>query len=429
MARFIISCFLLVCFCSPLFAQTDDNFSEILDVPLFFTEINPESATGIFSLDLPFYFPGDDISGSKLSFGYSMGNIWGPQAEFLYPQNLTAEQLHQIQEIPMDKRPDYFENEGIVTENKMFHADGVLQHLHITYLKKFTGRDDLIINMNVHMLNGGSSPLNFLVSDRLIEAFHSSFGIEDNFGRKLYPYNRASILYVDENGKTLRKDKGDIFLSIVDLHYYKGLFKVKNERFHFYSQVAAHLSFPLNSLHPYVIPGISSGIKTDFRIGAKSSFSFALDGGVTAQKFLKVGEGVNFIDKKYRIQSKAYIGFNFISKKNNKTIVGILTNYQDPLMKGYYFTMDQTGYDEIGIRFIQEGDVWEGETISREFPLAKLTPASLYYFSLKTYLIFGFYKNEKQFNVIFGEDLISVNNAPDFQIGFQYSMPLVLTKK
>ncbi len=397
---------------------------KFLGSQLFFAEANPESIAGIFSLDLPFYFMDKNGGEDQFSFGYSMGNIWSPQATLLYPQNLNSTQKEQIADVSVFDRPQYFEDEGIETENKTFYADGVLQHFKFTYLKKLTGKQSLIANMNLHMLNGGSSPVNYLVSDQLIEQFHTHYGKDDNFGRKLYPYNKASIYYLDEDGNSFKKDKGDVFVGVMDFHYYNGVFDIEKENWRFSTQLAAHLSVPLNSFHPYIIPGLSLGINSERHLGAKSSFSFALDVGITDQTFLKVGKGVHFLDWKYRAHAKAYVGFNWVSKKNNVTTVGILTNYQDPLMKGYYYDPEQLGYHEIGVQYLEEGDVWEGETISQEFPLAKLTPASLYFFSIKSYLILGFHKNNRTFNVFIGEDLISVNNAPDIQLGFQYNLAL-----
>ena len=418
--RVTILLLLLSCLIAPAMAQSDTDFDEILQVPLYYPEINPESPVGIFSLDLPFYFPVENPEKHQLSFSYTMANIWHPQARFLYPQNLTEQQREELTDIYMSWRPDYFQANGIETKDKLFQSDGVLQHLKFSYINTWTSKHSLIVNFNLHQLSSGQSVLNFLVSDSFIEAFHSNFAIEDNYGRRLYPFNRASIEFDDEEGNTFRKDKGDVFTSVLDAHYYRQLYHSKNQKFHFDSQVGAHVSVPFNHFHPYLIPGVSLGFRTDFRIGPKSSFTYALDAGVTDQTSFKLGDGVNAIDWQYRKQARTFLAVNLMSQKKNTLVIGVLVNYQDPLMKGYYFTWDQTGYHEIGIDVLQEGDTWEGEPISQEFFLSKLTPAALYYFSVKTYLILGFHKNGHEFNVYCGEDLFSVNNAPDIQFSFQY---------
>jgi hypothetical protein len=427
--RFFVIALLVLCMVSPAFSQSDDNFDEILQVPVFYPEINPESPVGIFSLDLPFYFPVEKPDKHQLSFAYTMGNTWHPRARMLYPQNLTPKQRSEIKDIYMAWRPEYFDAMEIKTEDKVFQSDGVLQQFKFTYLNTWTSKHSLIVNFNIHRLSSGQSWHNFLVSDGFIEAFHSNFAIEDNYGRKLFPYNKAFIQFDDEEGNSYRKDKGDMFLSVLDAHYYRQLYNYKNSKWHFDSQVGAHLSLPLNKFHPYIIPGLSAGIRTDFRLGPRSSITYAIDGGITDQTWVKVGEGIRAIDWKYRKTARSFVGYNFISKKKNTMVIGVLVNYQDPLMKGYYFTWDQTGYHEIGVEFLKEGDYWEGEPISQEFFLSKLTPASLYYFSVKTYFLLGFHKNGHEFNVYCGEDLFSVNNAPDVQFSFQYRFSPFAKKK
>lgn len=404
----------------PSFAQQNEDFDAIIDLPIFYPDINPESPIGIFSLDLPLYFPTENPQKHQVSVSYSMANTWHPQAKMLYPQNLTNAQREEIKDIYMTWRPAYFEQMGIQTKEKLFHSDGVIQRLRLSYINTWTSKHSLILNFNLHRLEGGQSFMNFLVSDSFIEAFHSNFAIEDNYGRRLFPFNRASIQFDDEEGNSFRINKGDVFTSVMDAHYYYQLYTHKTQKRHFDLQLGTHLSIPLNQLHPYIIPGVSFGVRSDSRLGARSSFTYAIDVGITDQTFLKVGSGVKAIDWKYRKHAKTYLAWNLISKNKNTTVIGLLVNYQDPLMKGYYFTWDQTGYDEIGVDVLNEGDYWEGEPISREFYLSKLTPAALYYFSVKTYFLLGFHKNGHEFNIYCGEDLFSVNNAPDIQFSFQY---------
>lgn len=416
----ILVLLLIHCFYSASVAQENDDSVDLLQLPLFYSEVNPENPIGIFSLDLPFYFPAKNPAKNQISIAYSMGNIWHPQARFYYPQDLSLQQSEELKGIYTTWRPVYFLLMDIDAKEKMFQSDGVLQHLKLTYTNTWTSKHSLIFNFNIHQLSGGQSWLNYLVSDKFIEAFHSKFAIEDNYGRRLFPFNRATIQFDDEYGNSFKKEKGDVFLSVIDAHYYRQLYHFKNKKWHFDSQLGMHLSIPLNQFHPYIIPGASFGLRSDFRLGAKSSFTYAVDGGITDQTFWKVGEGVHAIDRKYRKVFRNFLSFNMLSKKKNTTVIGILVNYQGALMNGYSFTADQSGFDEIGIGFLQEGDVWEGEIISKEFYLAKLNPEALYYYSVKTYLFLGFHKNGKELNISLGEDLFTLNNAPDVQISIQY---------
>jgi hypothetical protein len=405
-------------------AQLSGNSNRLLEAPVSFLAANPEHPIGIFALDLPFYFPGGQTTGSQLAFSYTMANVWHPKAWFYYPQNLTAEQKRLNSELYMTWRPAYFETIGVETKVKSFQSDGVLQHFRFSWLRKWKDKNSIILNMNAHLLSGGSSPLHYFVSDHFIEAFHSDFAIDDNYGRKLYPFNKASILFEDENGKTYRKDKGEWFTSVIDAHYYRQLYTHTSGYSRKQLMGGVHLSVPLNSLHRYVIPGLSLGYRYDRLMTAKTSVTLAVDGGFTNPVFLKTGSSVNAIDNPWRGVLKFYLGENWAVTEKSILQFGLLSNIQGALLNGANNKRGQYGYDEIGIQYLGEGDVWEGEEISQEFWLARITPAALYYFSYKAYLVIGWQRKSGQFNFYLGEDLIYINNAPDFQLGFEYIIPL-----
>ncbi len=424
--RSIVSLFAGLCclWGQAVFSQGEAASGDFTFSRLFQTESNPLSPIGIFSQDMPFYFRGNESGRNQLSVAYSMGNTWHPQCSILYPQNLTPQQRQEVTQIFMADRPAYFELNGIETKSKTFESDGVLQMFRLSYLHEWGRENSLLVNMNANLLSGGTSPVHFFASDRFIEFLHSKYFIEDNFGRRLFPFNRAFIQFEDEDGRMFRKNKGDVFLSVFDLHYFRQIWHYSGQRAKLSWQLGAHLNVPLNSVHPYLIPGISTGWRSDFLLGGTNTITVAADAGVSDQTFLRLGEGVRAIDWKYRKQAKLYLGYNFVSKRRNVTSIGILNNYQDPLLKGYYFTWNQTGYHDLGLKYLKSGDIWEGEQVPRTFHQAKLSAAALYYFSFKSYLILGFHKGAREFNIYIGEDLVSVNNAPDIQYGFQYRFPI-----
>lgn len=409
-------------------AQNADDTNRLLQVPVSFLAANPEHPIGIFSLDLPFYFPSNQTPNSQFVVSYTMSNVWHPQAWFYYPQNLTAEQKSLNEEIYMTWRPTYFQAIGVETQVKTFQSDGVLQHFRFAWLHKWKKKNSLILNMNAHLLSGGSSPVHYLVSDHFIEAFHSTFAIDDNYGRKLYPFNRASILFRDEDGNSYRKEKGDWFTSVIDAHYYREVLVHSSKNAYGQLMTGGHLSVPLNSLHRYVIPGISVGYRYDHLLSAKTSMTAALDGGITNPTFLKIGSSVKAIDNSCRGAFKFYVGANWAV--NNQSILqfGLLSNIQGALLDGANNKWGQLGYDEIGVEYLSEGDMWEGEEISQEFWLAKITPAATYYFSYQTFFVVGWTHKSHQFNFYVGEDFFYINNAPDFQLGFEYCIPLARKK-
>ncbi|WP_163714320.1 hypothetical protein [Mangrovibacterium lignilyticum] len=421
------SCFLLLLLLHiswRLAAQDVEKQNRMLQLPIYFSAINPEHAVGIFALDLPFYFPADDGVRDQFAVSYSMGNTWHPQAWMYYPQNLTKAQQRVNRELYMTWRPTYFESVGVQSKVKTYQSDGVLQHFRFAWIRKWKERNSFILNMNVHLLSGGSSPLHYFVSDRFIETFHTRFAIDDNYGRKLYPFNRASIQFIDEDGNKYRKEQGEWFTSVLDAHYYRQVINRNTEYAHFQLNIGGHLSVPFNSLHRYLIPGMSAGFRLDKLSSPQTSVTLAFDAGLTMPTFLKTGEGVKAIDQSFRETIKMYFGGNIKVSKESILQFGLMNNFQGALMKGSNNDRGQVDYDEIGIRFLHEGDTWEGEDISQEFWLAKITPASLYYFSYKAFLVLGWQRKSRQFNFYIGEDFFFINNAPDFQIGFEYVLPL-----
>ncbi|MFV0376483.1 MAG: hypothetical protein ACK5JD_04185 [Mangrovibacterium sp.] len=405
-------------------AQPDNSLANMLRVPLYFSGINPEHPAGIFSLDFPFYFPVDENRRDRLSVSYNMANNWHPQAWFYYPQNLTPEQQQLNEVLYMTWRPTYFKAIGVESKIKSFQSDGVLQHFRISWIRQWNPKNSFIINMNAHLLSGGSSPLHYPVSDRFIEWFHSNFAVDDNYGRRLFPFNRAFIQFIDEDGRTFRRDKGDVFTTVVDLHYYRRLLNHTTSYSNVYLQAGGHLSVPLNTFHPYLIPALSAGLRVDRLVSNRSSLTLAADAALSRQRFLKLGSGVNAIDKDWRSSIKLYFGAN-VNLGNNRVLqLGLLNNWQGALMQGSNNGWGQAGYPKIGMAFLQEGDTWEGEPVSQEFWLARITPAALYYFSYKAYFVVGLHRNNHHFNFTIGEDFFFINNAPDLQIGFEYIVPL-----
>ena len=123
------------------YTQPTNDFNEILQLPMYYSEINPESPVGIFSLDLPFYFPSSKPARNQFSMSFLMGNTWHPEARMYYPQDLTPEQRTEVRGISMTNRPDYFEEMGIGTKVKRFQSDGVLEHLKFSYLTSWTKKN------------------------------------------------------------------------------------------------------------------------------------------------------------------------------------------------------------------------------------------------------------------------------------------------
>ena len=90
-------------------------------------------------------------------------------------------------------------------------------------------------------------------------------------------------------------------------------------------------------------------------------------------------------------------------------------------LKGYLFSRTQDEYKDLGVSYLQPGEVWNGKTIKEVVRLSKLTAASMYFFSIRSFLFWKFTSSKSDFSFTVSEDYLVVNNAPDIQYGLQYT--------
>ncbi len=404
-----------------LSAREKDTIPSIFNDNLLFTEVNPVHPFGIFTLDHPFYIGTFNKKSSKFSVGYSMGNNWHPQSTIYYPQYLTPRQRIEVNSLYMTQRPYYFFLNQIPVERKTFSSDGVLQNLSFTYLWELGKKGSFIFKLNTHLLSEGTAFIHHLASDDFIEWFHDRINLHDNFGRYQYIFNKAHIAFKDENNESIRIDEGESFLGTFDLHYYRPLWRKVNRASYHTFQLGVHAALPLNKYYPKIAGGVSGAFLYRKRITPHFYTDLGFDFQITHHSLISLKETANIIDHDFRSSAKSYLAFNFVSKKDRVFYFGLMNNYQDSFLDGYIFSHSQDEYDDLGVAFLQPGEVWEGFEVKEQFKHAKLTAASMYFFSIKSYIFMGFKAAKGDFSFNVGEDYFSVNNAPDIQYGFQYT--------
>ncbi len=403
----------------PAAGQEEDSATGFFSDNMLMTEVNPVHAFGIFTLNTPYYYSSFKTKGNKFSMGYSFGNTWHPQAKVVYPLNMTPLQKQEANALYITKRPAYFEQNGIATEQKTISTDGVLQNLSFTWNLEMAKKGSFIFKLNSHLLSGGSSGIHYLASDLFIEKFHGFVGL-DNFGRKYYEFNKAHILYRDENGKQIRIEKDEAFLGTFDVNYYLPLLLRERQTSHFSAQLGAHLALPLNKFYPEVSGGLSAGVLYRQKLLPRYYIDLAGDISFSHHSLLNPQNTVNMIDREIRFSGKANFTNNIVWKKNRTLSIGLLLNYQDAYLQGYIFSRTQDEFHDLGVVYMKAGDVWEGYVMNI-VPLSKLSAASMYFFSVKTYLYVGYKWGKSNFVITGGEDYPVINNAPDIQLGVQYT--------
>lgn len=402
-------------------AQNDMEKPSVFSDDLLLTEINPLHPFGIFAFNTPFYFGTFKSNGSRFTVGYSFANVWHPQSTVFYPQNLTPAQTREVNSMYITDRPEYFEEQGIETRQKTFSTDGVLQSLSFTYLKQFARKGSLILKLNTHALAGGSFPLHYLASDKFIEKFHTWVDLEDNFGRKLFDFNRAQVSYQDENGRTINLSKGNVFAGTFETHYYHSLWKIDRRASYLSMQSGAHLILPLNRYYPEVSGGLSTSLLFRKKIASRLYTDLAADFSASHYSLVSLGKSPNLIDRDIRLEGKTYLTINLVSKRNRVFSFGLLNNYHDAFLKGYIFVDTQDKYKNLGVSYLKSGEKWNGKTITEPVRLSKLTAASMYFFSIESFFFWNFKGKKSDFMFTMAEDYLVVNNAPDIQFGLQYT--------
>lgn len=408
-----------------LMAEEKESTKSVFNDDILFTEVNPLHPFGIFTLDLPLYFGTFTQRGSKFSIAYSFGNTWHPAASIQYPYNITEQQRQEINERSAFGRKNYFLQNQVPFEEKTFSSDGVIQNLSFTWLWQLEKNGSFIFKLNTNFLSSGTSFVHYLASDNVIEKTHDLFGVHDNFGRHQYYFDRAHIEFIDENNRELRIDDGDAFMSTFDVHYYKPLWRIqKNKTYHSF-QFGSHLAIPFNKYYTKVGGGISGAFFLKQIFTSKFNIGFGCDFGLIVPSLFSFGESVNIIDNKFRKSAKLYIAPGFpLKKENNAISFGLVANYQDPLLDGYIFSRSQDMYQDLGITVLRKGDVWEGYEVEEVYHHAKLTPASMYFFSIKLYVFVEYKFGKSKFAINLGEDMQALNNAPDVQYGFRYTIDI-----
>lgn len=408
-----------------LFAQTAEVVSVGQAQDILFTEVNPLHGFGIFTFNTPFYIGNlTNTKSSEFAVAYSFGNTWHPQSTVYYPQNLTAQQRIVVNSLYVTDRPQYFEDQGIVTKQKTFASDGVLQNLSFTYKTHFRGKSSAVIKLNTYILSGGSSPLYYFASDRFIEKIHTWVGLEDNFGRKQFPFNQSKLYYEDENGRNIQIDKPKTFLGTLDLNFYRMLWQKEKPLSILTLQAGTHFIIPLNNYYPKVAGGLSASFFYRQRISTRFYTDLAVDGSVSNNSVASFGDAPDLIDRKFRLAAKSYMSINLVSKQNRTLTFGLICNYQDSFLKGNIYNDTQDNYRDLGIAYLKNGQVWDGTVVSKTPRLSKLTAASMYYFSLKPYFFWGVKGKKSAMYFTICEDYPLVNNAPDIQYGIQFTRNL-----
>jgi hypothetical protein len=213
-------------------------------------------------------------------------------------------------------------------------------------------------------------------------------------------------------------------MSTFDVHYYVPIWRTQKTKIYHSFQFGSHVAIPFNQYFKKAGGGISGAFALKAILTPRFNLSFGSDFALIVPSFITFGESVKMIDNNFRKTAKLVFAPNFSFKQKKSLSFGLVVNYQDGLLKGHISSPKQDQYQDLGISILRKGDVWEGYDVKEVFHHAKLTPASMYFYSIKLYAFIEYKWRKSKFAFNVGEDMQTTNNAPDIQYGFSYSLDI-----
>jgi len=295
---------------------------------------------------------------------------------------------------------DYFyDQENTPSKTMEFHADGVIRFYQISLNLPLSEKHELELNTRAFSLDAGKVPFSLLTSDQLIEWFHSNIaGGEDPFARKVYGLDQAYINYVDEDGKTIEINKGQLTWSGIDLvykHYphFEGLRKHK-----IYTSLGIQLGTNVSRFNPSIDLGFNTSMVKKIELNNNQELRLGVGLSALHQNLLRFGDGVQLRNKKSLLCSEFLLNYIIPSKRDGYFSVAL----------SYYI---QSSYNKRGDF---ETIVLTGERIVSHWHYSL---AHLYKVLSANYLMFSYSRGLFAYSIYLREDF-SVDNAPDAQVGF-----------
>ncbi len=389
--------FMLLLFSPVCLAQTIEDSADILAFPaVFYGNRLSTHPLGMLSSRTNHNFQTAAAEHISLTISLSSGNVWLPYVKAYQP--LNEKDIKFISSYDWNDRDYFYDQENTPSESIEFQADGVFRFFQLNLNIPLSHKHELKINTRAFSLDQGKVPCSLLTSDRLIEWFHSNIsGGEDPFARRVYGLDQAYMSYVDEKGRTLEIEKGQLTWSGFDLvytHYpgFKGL-----EKHHIYASIGLQLGANVSRFNPSLDLGFNTSLVKSIEFNNSQQLRLGVSLSSFHQHLLAFGDGVQLRNKKSLLSSE------------------LLVNYIIPGKKEGYFSLAMSYYIQSSYNQREDFEslVLTGERIVSHW---HYSISHLYKVLSANYLILSYAKGPVAYSVFIREDF-SVDNAPDAQVG------------
>lgn len=347
-----------------------------------------------------------DIRSSKKSsftFEISSGNVFLPFVKSYELTNLTDQKI--AESLPWYNREFQFNLNEVPSKTKEFSADGVIRTYNFTFSLPINSYHELSFGVRSFSLDSGKFPFSIITSDKNIEWFHSNIaGGKDPFSRLYYGYDKAGILYKDENNNYIKMNAGNFKIAGIELNYfYYPKLKI-NQKHNLYLNYGAHLGINTSRYNPVVDMGVSSSVIKKIVFRNKNTMTFGLSAGALRQGIIQFGDKVNISNQPFLYSLEGLFNYKKKLKNNNYFSYGINYTIQTSYIK-------KKDFDYV---------VLTGERIKTHW---QQTIYHLYQSLHGTNIIFTYSDKKITYFVYLREDF-KLDNAPDLQSGIGIKMAL-----
>ena len=358
---------------------------------------------GIYLMRLESDFRTRAISKERINIQLSSANVWEPMVTAYKP--LLQSDRNILNSTIWHEREFVFDYNSIPSEKLQFHADAVIKGLYLSYLVPIAKNQEIRIDLRSYIFTNGKLPFSVFSSDKFLEAFHSNIaGGEDPFARRAYGLDQTKILFVDEKGKTIEKQKNEFVIPGFEIHYtffVPSKFLVLQNS---YLKLGAHLGINTSTYNPSSDFGISTTFIKQIKFSNNRTLQMATGSSLSLPRFFKWGETVNINNTNSFFSIDWQLSYQVLLSNKNLLEIGLNYHHQSPYQ-------NPNGLDGI---------ILSGERISTHWHYS----ISHLFDSLTIWsFVFNYATTNYGFSIYVSEDL-KVNNAPDIQTGIQLNFVL-----
>ncbi|WP_248723984.1 hypothetical protein [Seonamhaeicola sp. ML3] len=362
---------------------------------------------GIFNSRLNTNFKLTPEQTKTLSINYTSGNSFHPFVESYFPRDPEVRQ--QLSEVIWYLRPfQFIDHETTPADYLNIVIDAVIKEFRTSLNIPLNDNNELHISARSYWITKGKYPFSIFTSDESIEWFHSNIaGGEDPFGRRFYGLNQVNFEYLDRNGNTLKLNHNDVFVGGVELsHYYYPKLRINTSK-HIYINFGSHLGINLSKFNPSVDIGLSANVVKHKPLKNDYEINFGLGLNLLRKNILKLNnDAIDLGNNPYLGTIEGNFEISKFTKRRNYHALGI--NYQ---AQTRYNKKDEADYYSLRGKWQEINAGWHNGVSTLYDVLSNWS--FIYTYGRPNYKIALFVKQD-----------LDVNNAPDFQTGFNLKVPL-----